>query len=246
MIVDLGVCYLQLQWYESCTGRQAKPLKSLPGTHRPDSIRAPCRSAGFGIASGGRILFLRVSNFAQTADVRSANFPGDGRVAQSAERVCEQHETVVRNHSPRRQPPPTLTKRLRSAGPNEPTRALPRLMIAAVLAGPGGSDACPEIFRGGRRPDGGRPHGVECPHGAVRLGLGRRGDACLERRVACHRPAQAGARGRTGGGGRPAGGREACSGLASFLPFHAGPTTVPLTAAPSIVASRSATLVPPI
>jgi hypothetical protein len=28
-----------------------------------------------------------------------------GRVAQWAERVCEQHETVVRIHSPRRQPP---------------------------------------------------------------------------------------------------------------------------------------------
>ena len=93
------MCYLQPQWDEIRTGRQAKPLKSLPGTHR-DSIRAPCRSAGFGIASGGRLLFLRVSNFAQTADLRSANFPGDGRVAQSAERVCEQHETMVRTHSP--------------------------------------------------------------------------------------------------------------------------------------------------
>jgi hypothetical protein len=43
MIVDLRVCYLQLQWDESRTGRQAKPLKSRPGAHRPDPFRAPCR-----------------------------------------------------------------------------------------------------------------------------------------------------------------------------------------------------------
>ena len=50
--------------------------------------------------SGRQDPSLKVSNFAQTADVWSVNFPADGRVAQSAERVREQHETVVRNHSP--------------------------------------------------------------------------------------------------------------------------------------------------
>ena len=43
---------------------------------------------------------LGVSNFAQTGAARPGSFPLPGRVAQSAERVREQHETVVRNHSP--------------------------------------------------------------------------------------------------------------------------------------------------
>jgi hypothetical protein len=42
----------------------------------------------------------RVCNFEQTGEAGAGNCRTDGRVAQSAERVREQHETVVRNHSP--------------------------------------------------------------------------------------------------------------------------------------------------
>ena len=132
----------------------------------------------------------------------------------------------------RRQLPPTLMTSERRPPPDEPTRPLPRLMSAAVLAGPGGSDACPEVLCRGRRPDGGRSHGAECPHGAVRLGRSSRGDPCLVGCFACHRPPQASGRGRTGGRDRPAGGRQACSGLASFLSYRAGPPAVALIAAP--------------
>src|SRR4030081_3377064 len=42
----------------------------------------------------------------------------------------------------------------------------------------------------------------------------------------------AGGGGPPGGGPRPAGGRQACSGLASFLSYRAGPPAVALIAAP--------------
>ena len=54
-------------------------------------------------------------NFEQTGEAGAGNYRIDGRVAQSAERVREQHETVVRNHSPAAIP-------LSQADGNAPTR----------------------------------------------------------------------------------------------------------------------------
>jgi hypothetical protein len=64
----------------------------------------------------------RVSNFEQTGEAGAGNCRTDGRVAQSAERVREQHETVVRNHSPaansfcQRRPPNGMSLKLRPTG----------------------------------------------------------------------------------------------------------------------------------
>ncbi len=72
---------------------------------------------------GTGVLRSRVSNFEQTGDARAGNCRTDGRVAQSAERVREQHETVVRNHSPAAIPRKRMTtppKRAAGAEMNQP------------------------------------------------------------------------------------------------------------------------------
>ena len=69
----------------------------------------------------------RVSNFEQTGEAGAGNCRTDGRVAQSAERVREQHETVVRNHSPAAIPLASGRQRTQAHGRsgNEPTRPPP-------------------------------------------------------------------------------------------------------------------------
>ena len=67
----------------------------------------------------------RVCNFEQTGEAGAGNYRTDGRVAQSAERVREQHETVVRNHSPAAIPLPSgrqRPKRTAGAEMNQPGR----------------------------------------------------------------------------------------------------------------------------
>jgi hypothetical protein len=59
----------------------------------------PLRASHLG-GAGQELLRSRVCNFEQTGKAGAGNCRTDGRVAQSAERVREQHETVVRNHSP--------------------------------------------------------------------------------------------------------------------------------------------------
>ena len=59
----------------------------------------PLRASHLG-GAGQELLRSRVCNFEQTGKAGAGNCRTDGRVAQSAERVCEQHETMVRNHSP--------------------------------------------------------------------------------------------------------------------------------------------------
>ena len=82
----------------------------------------------------------RVSNFEQTGEAGAGNCRTDGRVAQSAERVREQHETVVRNHSPAAIPLASGRQRTQAHGrsENEPTRPLPRLMECGGPGGPRG------------------------------------------------------------------------------------------------------------
>ena len=82
----------------------------------------------------------RVSNFEQTGEAGAGNCRTDGRVAQSAERVREQHETVVRNHSPAAIPLASGRQRTQAHGRsgNEPTRPLPRLMECGGPCGPRG------------------------------------------------------------------------------------------------------------
>jgi hypothetical protein len=67
----------------------------------------------------------RVCNFEQTSEAGVGNCRTDGRVAQSAERVREQHETVVRNHSPAAIPSQAdgnAPKRMAGAEMNQPGR----------------------------------------------------------------------------------------------------------------------------
>ena len=92
----------------------ARREKSVFGRER-QSDRAPQGSSftirsrpASGVASRkapARRARSRVSNFEQTGEAGAGNCRTDGRVAQSAERVREQHETVVRNHSPAAIPP---------------------------------------------------------------------------------------------------------------------------------------------
>ena len=119
---------------------------------RPErqSDRAPQRSSftirsrpASGIASRkapARRPRSRVSNFEQTGEAGAGNCRTDGRVAQSAERVREQHETVVRNHSPAAIPLASGRQRTQAHGRsgNEPTRPLPRLMECGGPCGPRG------------------------------------------------------------------------------------------------------------
>lgn len=86
------------------------------------------------------ILCPRVCNFEQTGGAGAGNCRTDGRVAQSAERVREQHETVVRNHSPAAISLASGRQRTQAHGrsANEPTRPLPRLMECGGPCGPRG------------------------------------------------------------------------------------------------------------
>ena len=59
----------------------------------------PLRASHLG-GAGQELPRARVCNFEPTGEAGAGNCRTDGRVAQSAERVREQHETVVRNHSP--------------------------------------------------------------------------------------------------------------------------------------------------
>ena len=111
-----NVFLMVVTFASDCRPARRKACSAATRNRRPPH-RFDMRSAGLGIPAGCKIDLLKVSNFAQTAGVRSVSFPADGRVAQSAERVCEQHETVVRNHSPRRQLPQPPQKRLPSGGP---------------------------------------------------------------------------------------------------------------------------------
>ena len=81
-----------------------------------------------------------MSNFEQTGAAWAGICRTDGRVAQSAERVREQHETVVRNHSPAAIPLASgrqHTQAYARSG-NEPSRPLPRLMECGGPGGPRG------------------------------------------------------------------------------------------------------------
>ena len=127
----------------------ARREKSVFGRER-QSDRAPQRSSftirsrpASGIASRkapARRPRSRVSNFEQTGEAGAGNCRTDGRVAQSAERVREQHETVVRNHSPAAIPLASGRQRTQAHGRsgNEPTRPLPRLMECGGPCGPRG------------------------------------------------------------------------------------------------------------
>jgi hypothetical protein len=85
----------------------------------------PLRASHLG-GAGQELPRARVCNFEQTGEAGAGNCRTDGRVAQSAERVREQHETVVRNHSPAAIPLPSRWQRTptRTAGAemNQPGR----------------------------------------------------------------------------------------------------------------------------
>ena len=127
----------------------ARREKSVFGRER-QSDRAPQGSSftiryrpASGVASRkapARRARSRVSNFEQTGEAGAGNCRTDGRVAQSAERVREQHETVVRNHSPAAIPLASGRQRTQAHGRsgNEPTRPLPRLMECGGPCGPKG------------------------------------------------------------------------------------------------------------
>ena len=127
----------------------ARRGKSVFGRER-QSDRAPQGSSftirsrpASGVASRkapARRARSRVSNFEQTGEAGAGNCRTDGRVAQSAERVREQHETVVRNHSPAAISLASGRERSHAHGRsgNEPTRPLPRLMECGGPCGPRG------------------------------------------------------------------------------------------------------------
>jgi hypothetical protein len=99
----------------------------------------PLRASHLG-GAGQELARSRVCNFEQTGKAGAGNCRTDGRVAQSAERVREQHETVVRNHSPAAIPLASGRQRTQAHGRsgNEPTRPLPRLMECGGPCGPRG------------------------------------------------------------------------------------------------------------
>ena len=92
---------------------------------RASPIRSrPVRTSHLGRRRQG-VSRSRVCNFEQTGEAGAGNYRTDGRVAQSAERVREQHETVVRNHSPAAIPLPSgrqRPKRTAGAEMNQPGR----------------------------------------------------------------------------------------------------------------------------
>jgi hypothetical protein len=109
----------------------ARREKSVFGRER-QSDRTPQGSSftlrsrpASGVASRKGVARARVCNFEQTGEAGAGNCRADGRVAQSAERVREQHETVVRNHSPAAIPSQAdgnAPKRTAGAEMNQPGR----------------------------------------------------------------------------------------------------------------------------
>ena len=123
---------------KACSAAKDNRIARRRGRASPIRSR-PVRASHLGRRRPG-VPCSRVCNFEQTGEAGAGNYRTDGRVAQSAERVREQHETVVRNHSPAAIPLPSGRQRPQAHGwsGNEPTRPLPRLMECGGPCGPRG------------------------------------------------------------------------------------------------------------